>query len=80
MSSCMFLQYQELIVPFFFHINVELSYGDNCLLVLLASLRPVSSRPWPIFYAKESGKIKKVANVPPTCQKSTEWQPKCVGL
>ena len=42
-------QYQDLIVPFFLHINIELSYGDNCLLFLLASLRPVSSRPWPIF-------------------------------
>ena len=42
-------QYQELIVSFFFHIDIELSYGDNYLVFLLASLRPVSSRPWPIF-------------------------------
>ena len=42
-------QYQDLVVPFVFHIDIELSYGDNCLLFLLASLRPVSSRPWPIF-------------------------------
>ena len=34
---------------FFFNIDIELSYGDNCLVFLLASLRPVSSRPWPIF-------------------------------
>ena len=42
-------QYQEVNVPFFFHIDIELSYEDNCLIFLLASLGPVSSRPWPIF-------------------------------
>ena len=42
-------QYQKLIVPFFFHFDIELSYGDNCSLFSLALLRPVSSRPWNIF-------------------------------
>ena len=36
-------------MPFFIHIDVELLYEDNCWLFLLASLRPVGSRLWPIF-------------------------------